>query len=90
MVDREKMELSKRNIYLPGIKSLEDDFFNNFRNLEEIKKWMEDKVQRYPDLVSIEDIGNSYEKRPVLALRIEGNRGTPKPAVVFNGYVFCC
>lgn len=55
--------------------------------MEEIKKWMDDKAQRYPDLVSVENIGSSYEKRPVLALRIEGKRGVPKPAVVFNGYI---
>lgn len=44
--------------------------------------------ERYPELVSVEEIGRSYEDRPIYALKISRNNGeilNTKPIIIADG-----
>lgn len=84
MIDREAEELSK----IPPFVATEQDprdFFKSYRTLNETFQWLKAIVDRYPQLASVHEIGRSFEGRPLVALKIEGNRGSKKPAIIYNG-----
>lgn len=64
-----------------------DIFFKQFRQLNTIYEWFDILVQTYPELLSIEWIGQTYEGRDMKALRISGHKGNGKPikTVVITG-----
>jgi murein tripeptide amidase MpaA len=61
-----------------------DAYFQKYHKYEEVVQWMRDTAEKYKDLVGIVTIGQTYEKRDILGLKIKGNsNGTT--GVVFHG-----
>ena len=64
-----------------------------FRTVDQVQREMFDLQARYPDLVQVEDIGDSYEKtagkggHDILAMRITSPKGgqAPKPTTAWVG-----
>ena len=46
-----------------------------------IKTWMNDLAQTYPDLVQVYKIGKTFQKRPIMVMKVInfGKIKTPKP-----------
>lgn len=62
--------------------------FDKYHSTDVIIYWMEKWAATYPDLVSLYEIGQSYEGRPVLQMTLTNkNTGadTEKPAAFFEG-----
>ncbi|QPG74918.1 hypothetical protein FOA43_002256 [Brettanomyces nanus] len=62
-------------------------FFKRFRRLETIYKWFDILVDTYPDLLSIEWIGQTFEGRDIKALRISDHKSNDEAikTVVITG-----
>lgn len=65
------------------------EFFNGYQRLETIYNWFDDLVDRYPDLLEVEWIGQTYEGRDIKALRISAHKKKGKhiKTVVLTGGV---
>jgi len=57
---------------------------DQYHNWDDIAAYMNSLVSTYPNLVSMVNIGRSYENRPLAAVKI-GNPGTNKPAAWIDG-----
>jgi extracellular matrix protein 14 len=55
-------------------------FFKNYRDIDSIYSWFDLLVSTYPDILNIEYIGNTFEGRPMKALRlsVHGDSKTDK------------
>ncbi|XP_067013998.2 carboxypeptidase B [Anabrus simplex] len=60
--------------------------FNKYNTLSEINAYLDDLAKQYPDLVSVQSIGNSTEGRPVNLIKISSGGGN-KPAIFVEGTV---
>ncbi|HOW09635.1 MAG TPA: M14 family metallopeptidase [Bacteroidales bacterium] len=62
--------------------------FNRYHSLDVIYSWLEKWEKEYPDLVSLYDVGLSYEGRPILQMTVTNKKtgkDTDKPAAFFEG-----
>uniref|UniRef100_A0A1Y9H2W6 Peptidase M14 domain-containing protein n=1 Tax=Anopheles dirus TaxID=7168 RepID=A0A1Y9H2W6_9DIPT len=63
----------------PARKKLEDGFgWENFHELEEIYAWIDEMVLQYASVLSVETIGQTYEKRDMKVIKLSykpGNQG---------------
>ncbi|CAK8672248.1 unnamed protein product [Clavelina lepadiformis] len=57
--------------------------YNSYHTLAEIYAWTDNVIAEYPDLVSAEDFGSSYEGRLLRALKISKG-GEGKPSFLIN------
>jgi len=53
--------------------------------LDQINDWISNISARYPSIVTVEQIGVSYEKRPLRVVRITGKGPTPKKGIMWEG-----
>ncbi|MEW6249134.1 MAG: M14 family zinc carboxypeptidase [Planctomycetota bacterium] len=60
------------------------NWFLDFKNLDQINAKLDQWVAARPDLVSLLDLGLSFENRHIYGIRISGP-GANKPAVLFDG-----
>lgn len=44
--------------------------WNRYYDLDEIYKWLDKMLQKYPNELTNYDIGNSYEKRTIRAVKL--------------------
>ncbi|MDD2714852.1 MAG: M14 family metallopeptidase [Candidatus Wallbacteria bacterium] len=60
---------------------------NRYHTYEKVVQELNDYAKNYPQIARLEVIGQSVEKRDILAIRIGGSRGLEetKPAVLFMG-----
>jgi extracellular matrix protein 14 len=56
-------------------------FFKSYRELDTIYAWYDLLVDSYPDILSIEYIGNTYEGRPMKALRLSVHSDSKADAI---------
>jgi ribosomal protein S16 len=85
LLDQEISEMSKRMKYDPKNKNSENQFFTNFRTIEEINSWISNKAQTSNGLAKVVTLGHSYEKRPQIGLVITGLNNNPnKPDIMYN------
>jgi murein tripeptide amidase MpaA len=61
-----------------------EDFFSQYNKYEDIIAWVKTLPTQYPNLVTLVPLGNSYEGRELLAVKVTSGTGT-KPAVWFDG-----
>jgi len=75
LVDRQKMSENP------------DDFYSSYHTYDEIIAWVKSLPGLYPDLVTLVPLGQSYEKRELLAVKISSSNTTTaaKPAIWFDG-----
>ena len=69
-------------------KYFSDGSFNyqTYHNFEEIDAWIDDFADQYSDYVTVEDVGLSYENRPIRALKIsDPNTISNKSSFYFSG-----
>ncbi len=62
--------------------------FDRYHSLDVIYSWLEKWEKEYPDLVSLYDVGLSYEGRPILQMTVTNKKtgkDTDKPAAFFEG-----
>jgi hypothetical protein len=62
--------------------------FDRFHSVDVIYHWMEKWAEAYPDIVSLYEIGRSYEGRSVMQMTITNKKtgaDTDKPAAFFEG-----
>lgn len=71
-------------LVLAGSVARGEDWFSNYRPLEDIEAKLRALADDRPDLVTLVDIGDSVEGRDIWALRISGSP-TARPGVLFNG-----
>ena len=64
-------------------KKLENEFFAKFRKYSEIRDFMRNKVKQSPKLVSIQQIGQSVEGRPILCLKISMSKGANNKSIIY-------
>jgi len=83
LLDEEKRE-SEKFVPYDGSGQARDDFFKKYHTLDEIHSYMNDLANQYKNICSIVKVGDSYEKRPIYALKIKGKN--TKAAIAFNGY----
>lgn len=75
---------------LPGVEYVAGEklTFNRYHSLSVIFHWMNRWAEEYPEIVSLYEIGRSYEGRPVMQMTLtSGKKGhdTDKPAAFFEG-----
>jgi hypothetical protein len=62
--------------------------FDRYHSANVIYIWLERWVAKYPDLVDLYEVGNSYEGRPIFQITITNKKtgkDTDKPAAFFEG-----
>ena len=61
--------------------------YSKYHSLEEITEWMDTLVKDYPDLVSLVDVGMSFEGRTITAVKFTGKAGSneTKPGLWLDG-----
>lgn len=84
VIDQEQETMSKRVIFDENAKNA-DQFFTNFRNLQEINNWVQLQARTHPNLCSIVSAGKSYENREILGLKIHAKNHTSKGSILFHG-----
>ncbi|KAL2094043.1 hypothetical protein ACEWY4_011355 [Coilia grayii] len=77
LLDEEAAEMTESNDRERNSKSFN---FGTYHKLETIYSWMDTLVAAYPTLVSKEQIGSSYENRPMYALKFSTG-GVKRPAI---------
>jgi len=77
MLDEEKAEMEKNLMMERSSRSLN---FGAYHPLETIYRWMDTLVAAHPNLVTKEEIGRSYENRPMYVLKFSTG-GTKRPAI---------
>jgi hypothetical protein len=79
LVDAESMQMVKASaMSMDG-----DDFFKTYHTYGEIVEWMEGIATKHSDLVEMINIGETYEGREILGLRISGGNATR--GIVYHG-----
>ncbi|XP_035210424.1 carboxypeptidase B-like [Stegodyphus dumicola] len=61
------------------------EFFADYNPVDEINIYMRDLALKYPDVVSLIEIGTSFEGRPLFILRISTPFSEPKPSIWIQG-----
>ena len=84
LIDEETNQMKSRIIYNPENKKSQEDFFKNFRTIEEIHAWMK-KHEETSKLVKIVSAGKTYEGRDILGMRIRGKKN--KPVTLHHGAI---
>jgi len=70
----------QQNLGAPG------DFFDAYRRTADVMTFLNDMKAKYPDLVTVGDIGKTGQGKPIVALHIQSKKGpATKPRIVFNG-----
>ncbi|KAK3085609.1 hypothetical protein FSP39_006042 [Pinctada imbricata] len=65
----------------------QDNFnYGAYHNLHEVTEWMYNLARRYSDMVTIVNISQSFEKRPIVGLKISSGKGNAeKPNFFIEG-----
>ncbi|CAJ1056142.1 carboxypeptidase A4 [Xyrichtys novacula] len=77
LLDEEKVEMQKNQMKERMTKSFN---FGAYHRLETIYSWMDTLVAQYPNLISKQEIGKSYENRPMYVLKFSTG-GNKRPAI---------
>ncbi|CAN0100385.1 carboxypeptidase A1-like [Lampetra fluviatilis] len=77
--ERAEMAAARR-AQSPAARSTDTFNYESYHVLPEINTWMQDMVREYPSLVSLINIGSTYENRDIPVLKI-GAGGGSKPAI---------
>ncbi|XP_074533448.1 carboxypeptidase A4 [Halichoeres trimaculatus] len=77
LLDEEKAEMQRNQMRERSTKSFN---FGAYHSLETIYSWMDTLVAQYPKLISKQEIGRSYENRPMYALKFSTG-GDKRPAI---------
>ncbi|XP_060933156.1 carboxypeptidase A4 [Limanda limanda] len=77
VLDEEKAEMEMNRMQERSTRSFN---FGAYHRLETIYSWMDTLVAQYPQLVTKEEIGRSYENRPMYVLKFSTG-GTKRPAI---------
>jgi len=87
LVDAETSEMQKKIIIDRYNRTNSFQFFDAYRNLDEINNWMSQMAENYPDRVSVitDFPTESYEKRKILGVKIGKKPFTNKPVLLFHG-----
>lgn len=78
----EQMKASEKFVPYDGSEQARDDFFKKYHTLDEIHQYMHDLANQYKNICSVVKVGDSYEKRPIYALKIKGKN--TKVAIAYN------
>ncbi|XP_063786523.1 carboxypeptidase A1-like [Pseudophryne corroboree] len=76
LLDQEQQEMKASKFHERSINTFS---YSTYHTLDEIYSWIDSLVMEYPKLVSKIDIGQSYEGRPIYALKF--STGGNKPAI---------
>uniref|UniRef100_UPI0037E8EFB1 carboxypeptidase A4 n=1 Tax=Semicossyphus pulcher TaxID=241346 RepID=UPI0037E8EFB1 len=77
LLDAEKAEMQQNQMNERSTKSFN---FGAYHRLETIYSWMDTLVAQHPNLVSKQEIGKSYENRPMYVLKFSTG-GNKRPAI---------
>ncbi|KAM7002795.1 carboxypeptidase A4 [Tautogolabrus adspersus] len=77
LLDEERAEMQENQMNERSTKNFN---FGAYHRLETIYSWMDTLVAQYPNLVSKQDIGKSYENRPMYVLKFSTG-GNKRPAI---------
>ncbi|XP_060891996.1 carboxypeptidase A4 [Labrus mixtus] len=77
LLDEERAEMQENQMNERSTKSFN---FGAYHRLETIYSWMDTLVAQYPNLVSKQQIGESYENRPMYVLKFSTG-GKKRPAI---------
>lgn len=77
LLDEEKAEMEENQMRERSTRSFN---FGAYHRLETIYSWMDTLVAEHPNLVTKEEIGKSYENRPMYALKFSTG-GNKRPAI---------
>jgi len=75
LIDESEVE---NNLRAPG------DYFDAYRSTDEVNAWINDLKEQFPDLITIEEIGKTYQGKSINAVHLISNKGTDKPRIVYN------
>jgi murein tripeptide amidase MpaA len=64
-----------------------DDFYSQYNSYDDIITWIKALPARYPNLVTLVNLGNSYEGRELLAVKVTASNATNTPAIWFDGCI---
>ncbi|XP_058500411.1 carboxypeptidase A4 [Solea solea] len=77
VLDEEKTEMEKNKMQERNTRSFN---FGAYHSLETLYSWMDDLVAQHPNLVTKQEIGRSYENRPMYVLKFSTG-GSKRPAI---------
>ncbi|XP_068458375.1 carboxypeptidase A4 [Clinocottus analis] len=77
LLDQEKAQMQQNQLKERSTRSFN---FGAYHDLETIYSWMDSLVAQYPKLVSKQEIGRSYENRPMYVLKFSTG-GSGRPAI---------
>jgi len=64
-----------------------DDFYSQYNSYDDIITWIKALPTQYPKLVTLVNLGNSYEGRELLAVKVTASNATNTPAIWFDGCI---
>jgi murein tripeptide amidase MpaA len=64
-----------------------DDFYSQYNSYADIITWIKGLQTQYPHLVTLINLGNSYEGRELLAVKVTASNATNTPAIWFDGCI---
>jgi len=64
-----------------------NDFFSQYNNYADVIAWIKTLPTTYPKLVTVVDLGKSYEGRELLAVKVTASNATNTPAIWFDGCI---
>jgi len=92
-------QLTDKSIsYTPFIEDVQDlidrqmtpnpnDFYSQYNSYADIITWIKGLQTQYPHLVTLINLGNSYEGRELLAVKVTASNATKTPAIWFDGCI---
>jgi hypothetical protein len=82
-IDKEKRPLSPHVRALTGIQNAAQ--FTKYLTLEELNSFIQSLAANYPDIVKIEQLGFSFERRPIYVVKVGSETGRNKPSIWIDG-----
>jgi len=79
-----------RNVEFPSVEYIAGDTltFDKYHSADVIYTWLKRWAEKYPELINLYEVGDSYEGRPILQLTLtnkQTGKDTDKPAAFFEG-----
>jgi len=82
-INKESRALSPHTRALAGVPNAGQ--FTKFLTLEEINSFIQFLANSYPNIVKVEQLGQSYERRPIYVVKVGSDTGRKKPSIWIDG-----
>jgi len=82
-IEKERRPVSPRARAFAGVQNAAQ--FSKYLNLDEINDFIKSLATNFPNIVQIEEIGKSFEQRPIYVVKVGSENGKKKPSIWIDG-----